>query len=201
MYFIESIKCLNGQLQHLALHQARLAHTRLQVLGLVDPIDLATALKVPSFAQVGLWKCRVIYAHQIETIEFEPYQMKAIKQLVLVEDDQIDYQFKYLDRARLQAHVSALAPSAETDILIVKNGLITDSSYANVLFYDGCRWVTPATPLLAGVKRAYYLQKRLVMEADIAPLDLRRYKKVALINALRDLDSLYLLDIKQILGH
>ncbi len=201
MCFIESIKCLNGQFRHLALHQARLANTRLQVLGLVDPIDLAKALAVPKYAQVGLWKCRVVYAHEIEVVEFEPYQMKAIKQLVLVEDDEIDYQFKYLDRSRLQAHVSALASSADTDVLIVKNGLITDSSYANVLFYDGCRWVTPASPLLAGVKRAYYLQKGLVTVADIAPQDLRRYKKVALVNALRDFDSLHLLDVKQIWGH
>jgi 4-amino-4-deoxychorismate lyase len=200
MQLIESIRCLNGQLENLALHQARLDRARSEVLGLPPAWQLGKLISIPTEARSGLWKCRVLYAEEIVSIQFEPYQMKAIRELVLVEDNDIDYSHKYADRSGLQRHLDSFAGHPEIDILIVKNGLITDSSYANVLFYDGCHWVTPEIPLLAGVMRAYYLTKRWIIAKSIGPEDLRKYKKVALINALRKLDSQFLLDIRQVSG-
>jgi 4-amino-4-deoxychorismate lyase len=200
MHFLESIKCLHGRPQLLPLHQARLDRTRREVLGLESPLPLEKLLAVPSHAQVGLWKCRVVYAEKVEAVEYEPYAPKPVRELVLVQADGLDYAYKYADRSGLQQLASATGGDPLVDILMIKNGLLTDASYANVLLYDGCRWVTPAQPLLAGTKRAYYLQKGLVILADLAPDDLRRFKKVALVNALRDLDSRYLIGVGNIRG-
>jgi 4-amino-4-deoxychorismate lyase len=198
MHFLESIKCLHGRLHHLPLHQARLDRTRREVLGLDSPLPLEKIVVVPPHARAGLWKCRVVYAQAVEAVEFEPYAPKPVRELVLVQADGLDYAYKYADRSGLQQLAAATGGDPAVDILMVKNGLLTDASYANVLLYDGCRWVTPTQPLLMGTKRAYYLQKGLVTTADLAPDDLRRFKKVALVNALRDLDSRYLIGVGNI---
>jgi 4-amino-4-deoxychorismate lyase len=43
------------------------------------------------------------------------------------------------------------------DIIIVRNGFVTDASYANLIFRKGDEWFTPATFLLAGTMRAFLL--------------------------------------------
>ena len=72
------------------------------------------------------------------------------------------------------------------DIIIVKDGLITDASYANLIFWDGENWFTPNTPLLKGVQREKLLKDGLIQEKEIKPSDLASYQKVALINAMLD---------------
>ena len=56
------------------------------------------------------------------------------------------------------------------DILIIRNGLITDMSYANVAFFDGTQWLTPRIPLLAGTCRERLLETGPIREADIADI-------------------------------
>ena len=53
------------------------------------------------------------------------------------------------------------------DILIVKNGLLTDTSIANIALYDGNDWYTPLHPLLKGTKRAELLDKGVLKEKEI----------------------------------
>ena len=76
-----------------------------------------------------------------------------------------------------------------SEILILKNGLITDVSFANIAFYDGKGWYTPDSPLLKGTKRAYYIEKGLLIEKRISPADLPKYQKARLINAMLDLED------------
>ena len=52
------------------------------------------------------------------------------------------------------------------DILIVKNGLLTDTSIANIALYDGNDWYTPLHPLLKGTKRAELLDKGVLKEKN-----------------------------------
>jgi 4-amino-4-deoxychorismate lyase len=70
------------------------------------------------------------------------------------------------------------------DILIVKNGLITDTSYSNVAFFDGQLWFTPHQPLLPGTARARLLHEGCLQEAKITLTDLHRFEKCSLINAM-----------------
>ena len=70
------------------------------------------------------------------------------------------------------------------DILIVKNGLITDTSYSNIILYDGKEWVTPESFLLNGVKRQHLLNKCIIKEMKVRTVDLKNFKKISLINAM-----------------
>ena len=48
------------------------------------------------------------------------------------------------------------------DIIIVKNGLVTDSFYANLAFLKNGIWFTPETPLLLGVQRQFLLSQKTI---------------------------------------
>jgi 4-amino-4-deoxychorismate lyase len=187
--FIESIKLWQGQLHNLPWHQARLDAARGQVLGLATPLPLAQRLVVPPGLGQGLYKCRVVYGADIEAVEFVPYTYQPVERLWLVPADELAYAHKFADRTTMQALVRAHAPAPTHDVVFVQHGRLTDASYANLAFYDGGQWLTPAPPLLPGTKRAELLAKGLLREAEITVADLKHFKKVALINALRGLDS------------
>jgi 4-amino-4-deoxychorismate lyase len=71
------------------------------------------------------------------------------------------------------------------DILIIKNGMVTDTSYSNVIFRDKIgNWVTPSTCLLKGTRRLNLLKNRIITETDIRVSDLKYYNEIRLINAM-----------------
>ena len=78
-----------------------------------------------------------------------------------------------------------MAQKGDSDeIIIVKHGLLTDTSFTNLAIYDGDRWITPKRPLLLGTKRAALLDKGIIQEADITLNDLQNAVKVSLFNAM-----------------
>ena len=129
----------------------------------------------------------MVYGKDIEAIEFKPYQPRTIKSLKLVEDDEIDYAFKYADRESINLLYERRG--TYDDILIVKNNLITDTSFCNIIFFDGQKWVTPELPLLKGTKRQQLLDEGIINEARILVEDLGSFKKFMLINAMLDFDE------------
>jgi 4-amino-4-deoxychorismate lyase len=70
------------------------------------------------------------------------------------------------------------------DILIVKNGYITDTSFSNIVFFDGDKWVTPARPLLRGTMRESLLKTNYIEETDILVNDLKKFTIARLVNAM-----------------
>jgi 4-amino-4-deoxychorismate lyase len=86
------------------------------------------------------------------------------------------------------------------DIIIIKNGLVTDTSFSNICFYDGTRWLTPAKPLLKGTMRAYLLSKNLIIEKDISVEIIKSYKKLRFINAFNGFENPFELEISAIMG-
>lgn len=155
--FIETICIRNGQPERLLWHNTRLNRTRREVLDQTTKIDLTNHLSIPAEAKKGLFKCRVTYQEAIEKVEFEPYSMRAVHSLRLINAHGINYNYKYADREKLQK-LFALRGDAD-DVLLVKNGFITDTSYANIVFQKGKKWYTPDTPLLPGTRRAFYLHE------------------------------------------
>ena len=75
-------------------------------------------------------------------------------------------------------------------MLIVRDGLLTDTSIANVALYDGHEWLTPTHPLLRGTKRAELLARKAIREADIPADSIFSYSKIALFNAMIDFEVL-----------
>ncbi len=185
--FIETIKLLNGEIMNLAYHQRRFNRSREKVLGLGEHPRLEQVIAIPGGLDRGLFKCRVLYGEDVERIEYEPYHTLEIHSLKVLESETISYEHKFADRSAL----TALYEQRGTcdDILIVKAGCVTDSYFANVVFWDGWDWITPDTPLLAGTMRASLLDQGMLKEARILKKDLDRFKKIRLINALNDLSG------------
>lgn len=113
-----------------------------------------------------------------------PYQMRQVSSLHLVVSDTIDYTYKSAHREELNA-LYAQKGMAD-DILIVRNGYLTDTSIANVALYDGDTWFTPAHPLLRGTKRSEFLDRQLIVEKDIPQICLKDYSHIMLFNAMID---------------
>lgn len=186
----ETIKIQQNELLQTAFHNERVNRTRQQLFGSADKWDIADQIILPELDMLLTYRCRFLYGQNHCTTEFIPYQPRHIKKLYLVNDNLIDYSFKYTNRQKLEGLRTQLPGlNNEADVLIVKNGLINDTSYANIAFYDGSMWYTPETPLLKGTKRAYYLSTGAIAEKKIRPGDLKDFLWARLINAMIDLES------------
>ena len=160
-----------------------------------EEICLKNSILIPESQQTGLFKIRVIYGQTIEKIEIEPYQLRSIKSLKVVHHENIDYHLKYTNRQILQELFAQRGDC--DDIIIIKNGMVTDSFAANLLFYDGQGWVTPANPLLKGTQRQYLLDWGIISEKEIMEEDIRSFQKVGLINAMIEFEEMSVIPMIQ----
>ena len=175
---LETIKIEEGQIQNLSYHQARCDQSRQILFGSTDRLDLSSVIDAP---ESGLYRCRILYGISLHSIEYIPYTPREISSLRIVSSD-IDYSLKYADRSALDA---LLAANKDVDeVIIEKNGYLTDITIANIAFYDGTEWFTPQTPLLKGTMRAKLIDEGFLKTKDIKREDLGKYTKVALMNAM-----------------
>lgn len=196
MTLLETVKCADGQLSNLQWHNIRFNQARKEYFGLSTKMNLANFIKVPASSRKGVFKCRISYAKSIEKIEFIRHKNRMIESLKIVEDDLIDYHLKYSDRSRLDELFSKR--DGCDDILIVKNGFVTDSWTSNVVFFDGRKWWTSDTPLLPGTQRARLISEGKLSVCRIRQKDLIKYQKVGLINAMNDLQNMPLIEIRNV---
>jgi 4-amino-4-deoxychorismate lyase len=185
---LETIKCKDGKLFNLEFHQARLEKSQKEYFGISPKIKLTEEILIPEFAKNGLFRCRVTYLEQIDSIEFFPYHFRIIKSLKIIEDNKIDYRFKYSDREKLNQLFEKRGSC--DDIIIVKNGCLADSFVSNLVLSDGEKWWTPDTPLLPGTQRERLLKEGKIIERRILVDDISKFKKVGLINAFNDLTEM-----------
>lgn len=183
---IETIQVKNGVLQDINYHKQRFRKTRMKIFGCKPDIDLSDFVLLTPELKNGLYKCRVTYDSQIRNVEFESYKPKTIASLKIVHCNTIDYKYKYKNRSDINELYKRRKKC--DDVLIVKNGYITDTSFCNVLFFDGKDWYTPSTPLLEGTKRQKLLEKNIIKEKGIKVSDLRQFRSAMLINAMLDFD-------------
>jgi len=179
---LETIRCLNGSPCHLEYHQQR-SDASLKALGYDARYDLASLVKPPDNR---LYRCRVIYDATSITAEYIPYIKRAVHKLRPVHADTLEYALKFADRSAID-RLFARRGDAD-DILIIKNGLVTDTSIANIAFFDGQRWLTPRQPLLKGTTRARLLDAKEIVEYDIELQDLGKFRHFALLNAMVGFD-------------
>lgn len=178
----EAVCIQDGQPRNLELHDRRMNGSRKEFYGKTDPLKLEEHIIVPDEFKKGKVKCRIEYSETIEKVEYIPYQQRTIRSLRLVEANDLDYSHKYSDKSRILKLLETKGPC--DDILIVKNGLVTDTSFSNIILFDGMEWVTPSEPLLKGTKREYLLSKKIIAEKEIKPADLAQYHHISLINAM-----------------
>jgi len=184
---LESIKCNGGKLQNLPYHQARVNQSFHELFPTDTPPNLSQ-IRVPQNLQ-GIYKCRFLYGRSHSRYHFVQYKIRTIHTLQCVVSNVITYQYKYLDRTEINKLSS---PINDQEIVIIRDGLITDSSYANLAFFDGVAWYTPSSYLLKGTKRQLLLDQEKLTETEIRVQDIHRYQQVSLINALLDLGQISL---------
>lgn len=185
---VETIRVENGILLNIYFHNERMKRSLFEVFRLHCEPNLEKIIVIPPTAFKGILKCRIEYDETIRKIEFLPYIIKQIRTLRLVEDDNISYSHKFTNRDDIQRLMEKRGDC--DDILIIKKGMVTDSSYANVIFRElNGNWVTPSTYLLAGTRRAVLLQQGLITEERIGYNDLVRFSEAKLINAMTGIDD------------
>jgi len=175
---LETIKIAEGEIANLPYHQDRCDQSRQTLFQSADILDLASVIQPP---QTGLYRCRILYGEKLHSIEYIPYVPKEINSLKIVPSN-IDYALKYANRDALN---TLLRSNKEVDeVIIEKEGYLTDITIANIAFYDGKQWVTPESPLLKGTMRAKLISEGFLQQREIRKEDLNNYTQVALINAM-----------------
>ena len=174
----ETIKCEDGTISNLIYHQKRCNKSRKELYHSTNTLDLASVIIPP---KNGLYRCRIIYTDHIESIEYIPYTPKKINSLKVVSSS-LDYHLKYTNRAIFNRLLSLHNDIDE--IIIEKEGYLTDTTIANIAFYDGKQWVTPLKPLLKGTMRQKLIDEGFLQTKQIKKEDLSQYSQVALINAM-----------------
>jgi 4-amino-4-deoxychorismate lyase len=192
---IESIKLLDGEFCNLFYHEQRMNRSLKTLCGVHDHFLLEEFLAGIERPMSGLYKCRIVYDDQMTDVEFIPYTAKEIKTLRIVEHDRIHYEFKYVDRKNIDRLYELRKDN--DDILIIKRGLVTDSSYSNIVFRKGKRLYTPWSCLLKGTMRQNLLERELIEEEEIYKEDIKTFETFKLINAMLEFNGPEI-DISQI---
>lgn len=172
--FFETVKCDDGMAYNLEYHCRRIARTIMINVNLQEYI-----LPISD----DFLKCKVFYDHYgVIDVEYTPYIKRIINSFKLMYDDTIEYKCKSVNRD----HINTLFEQRGNadDIIIVKDGFITDTSIANLAIYDGTSWLTPKGSLLRGTMQEQLLDKKELIQANISVEMLKNAKKIALLNAM-----------------
>ncbi|OWR15635.1 aminotransferase class IV [Chryseobacterium sp. VAUSW3] len=193
--FIESIKIEDKKISLLDLHQKRVDDTFAH-FGKESSINLAEIFKNLEHDEDGLYKLRISYdLDKNFRTQLIPYAISEISNFQLVVNNIYDYSFKFEDRKELE---KMLRQAKSSEIIIVKNNHITDSSFSNLLFKKGKEWFTPSTYLLNGVQRQYLLKNKKIKEAEITLQNIAEYSHFQIINAMNDFDDMFIYPIARI---
>ena len=193
--FIETIKFANHSFSNMSFHQKRVNRT-LEKFYPKKKISLRKALKENLPSGDEMYKCRLVYSDQVEKIEFIRYKKKAVRSLKIVACDDFNYSYKFLDRTFIDGLIQL--HQGFDDILMVKKGFITDTSYCNILFYNGKQWLTPSTPLLKGTQREYLLKKNVIKNLEIRAQDIHKFQSFMLVNAMLEFSPVRAVSVSNI---
>ena len=172
----ETIKIEDGLISNIYWHNQRCNRSRKALFKSQNDIDLEAFITAPT---KGLYRCRIVYNDNIQSVEYIPYQAKQINSIKIIKS-QIDYEYKYNNRDEL----TQLLEKEYDDILIEKNGFLTDTSIANIAFYTDSKWITPKQPLLRGTFREKLLKKGFLILKDIKKEEITYFSHFALMNAM-----------------
>lgn len=190
MKFIETIKIVDGVVENFEYHKRRFSITFSYHFNSRDIPDFTSYVENILMIErerisKGIFKLRIVYSGEVLIYSVDLYSPRVIKTLKLVEDNGIDYSFKYENRSQIERLLKLKGDC--DDIIIVKNGELTDTSFCNIVFERNGSFFTPSNYLLAGTNRERKIEEGLLKEERIRPCDIRRYNKVYIINSMLDL--------------
>lgn len=181
---LETIRLVDGQLPLLPYHQRRVDRSRRLYYAKAPTFRLTDVLQTLDLPQSGEYKLRLLYGAELLDYTIQPYHIRPVDSLRVVRADDLKYARKYADRAAI-GELYALRQDCD-DVLIAQRGYVTDSSYANLAFYDGRHWYTPAWPLLRGARRQYLLDRGTIRPSVIRLRDIPQFESIRLINAMME---------------
>ena len=177
----ETIRYVNGIIENLSYHQARLDRT-INALGGSTSVQLDKIQIDGGFEKNIVYKLRCSYDLKgTYRIEKEVYQKKIIKSVSIFKTVIEEYPYKYTNRNWLN---DALKKAGTDEIIIVQNNIIKDGNYANLVFFNGSEWHTPLHPLLLGTRRAKLIDENKIIAKNITLDEISNYKKMKFINAM-----------------
>ena len=185
--YFETIKCEDFEVFNLDYHQKRVANTiglNINLQEYINPIS------------EELLRCKLIYDENgVVDVLYFPYKKREIKSFKIIFDNEIEYSKKYLNRAKLDELYEKKDDCDE--VIIIKNGIVTDTTIANIaIFYENF-WITSKNCLLGGTTRARLLEEKKLFEKDITLDMLKNASKVALMNAMIGFDEIKDFKIKE----
>lgn len=185
--FVETIKVLDGQFCNLEAHERRARRTVEAIWGKSLAWEVGKMI-IPVEMCSGLVKCRVVYDWEVREVSFQPYVMRQIRSLRLVDGDKVDYRYKSTDRSMF---IRLMEQRGECDdVLIVRDGWVTDTSFTNVVFEDVVGGLyTPDTYLLEGTRRQSLLDVGKIQACPIRVEDIGHFQRVLLVNAMIGLED------------
>lgn len=181
----ESIRVEGGNVHLLQYHQKRLERSYLYMFKKKCAWQLNSM--IPELPKEGSFKLRFLYNKDRFTFELLPYTSRKIERLKLIEIDSYSYDHKFTDRSGLD-NAYKLRGDCD-DVLMTKNGFLTDTFYCNILLFDGTQWVTPEKPLFEGVQREFLIDQQRVTPRQIHVNDLSDFISFQLINALNPFEE------------
>lgn len=188
--FIETIKLCHGKFYRIELHQKRLETVFAHFFPENNPFQIEELLCKFDFPTTGLFKCRILYSEIALNVTFEPYHLRSIQSLKLIVVESSLQNFKSENRAVIQSAFEKRENA--DDILMVVDGNITDTSYANVALLKANRWYTPEKPYLEGTQRSALLHEAQIHAMEIKAHDLHQFEKIRIFNALIEFGELEL---------
>lgn len=176
--YFETVKCEDYEIFNLEYHNKRVANT----IGL--NINLQEYIYPLS---EELLRCKVTYNDfEVLNVEYFPYKKRDITSFKLIFDDEISYSKKYLNRENLDSLF--LRKEDCDEIIIIKNGIVTDTSISNIAIFYENKWITSKNCLLNGTTKQRLLDSKFLVEKDISVKMLKKASQIALMNAMIDFD-------------
>ncbi len=177
----ETIKIKNGYVYNLEYHQRRINFAFSKYYKIKNNLFLKDILT--NIPQKGLFRAKIVYNQSgLLDINLYPYKKKEIKEIIIVESN-INYNFKYLNRD----FFNYLHKTFKADeFLIVQNGYVREFTIGNIALFANNSWFSPKNPLLFGTTLNRYLEKKEIILKNIHYKDLKKYSKIALLNAMVD---------------
>lgn len=193
--FIETIRLIDGKFRNVEFHNERVKNTFMKFYPDHEPHDLKAITN--QLGRIGNGRVRVLYNSERLKFSISTIFNSKTTHYQLVESPRLRYDFKYYDRLSLvhtqQQDGSYIEP------VFCRNGMITDTSRANLIFREGSKWYTPDTFLLNGCMRQSLLSLCYIQSTPIHRSELNRFNGFKLINALNHPDEVEEHDISLLL--
>jgi 4-amino-4-deoxychorismate lyase len=192
--FLETFRITGGRIDNFGWHAGRIRRTLKSFYGSTGQLPAWSTgfeqghetlfRQVLTGAPDEICKGRFCYGLEPGPLTLEPYRKRVVGHLYAIQPETLpDYRFKFLDRAALTALQDMAGADGEVLILDEK-GRLTDTSYTNILLFDGKRYMTPSSPLLEGTCRSRLLAEGVIVEDILYGKDIKHFREIHLINAL-----------------